>query len=35
MSDRFESHTPGLESPAAFLSPITPDDATDLPVCPM
>jgi hypothetical protein len=32
MSDRFENHTPGLESPAAFLLPVIPDDATDLPV---
>jgi hypothetical protein len=32
MSDRFENHTAGLESPAAFLLPVTPDDATDLPV---
>jgi hypothetical protein len=32
MTDRFEHHTPGLESPAAFLLAVTPDDATDLPV---
>jgi hypothetical protein len=32
MSDRFENHMPGLESPAAFLLPVTPDDAADLPV---
>lgn len=32
MSDRFEDHTPGLESPAAFLLPVTPDDAADLAV---
>lgn len=32
MSDRFENHMPGLESPAAFLMAVTPDDANDLPV---
>jgi hypothetical protein len=32
MSDRFENHTQGLESPAAYLLPVTPDDAADLAV---
>jgi hypothetical protein len=32
MADRFENHTPGLESPAAFLLPVIPDDANDLPM---
>jgi hypothetical protein len=30
MTDRFEQHTPGLESPASHLVPVTPDDTTDL-----
>jgi hypothetical protein len=30
MSDAFEHHTPGLESPASRLASVTPDDATDL-----
>lgn len=32
MLDRFENHMPGLESPAAFVTPVTPDDGTDLAV---
>lgn len=31
MSDYFENHQPGLESPPSGLTVITPDDATDLP----
>ena len=30
MSDFFENHTPGLESPPSHLLTITPDDGTDL-----
>ena len=30
MSDPFENHNPGLESPATILVPVTPDDAADL-----
>lgn len=30
MSDRFELLTPGLESPAAHLQDVTPNDSTDL-----
>jgi hypothetical protein len=30
MTDRFEQHTPGLESPDSHLAPVTPDDTTDL-----
>lgn len=32
MSDSFADHLSGLESPASKLSPVTPDDATDLPL---
>jgi hypothetical protein len=32
MTDRFEQHTPGLESPASHLMAVIPDDANDLPV---
>lgn len=32
MSDFFENHQPGLESPAAGLAVITPNDAADLAV---
>ena len=32
MSDPFNSHTPGLESPATVLVPVTPDDGADLPM---
>lgn len=31
MSDPFENHAPGLESPATTLVPVIPDDAADLP----
>lgn len=30
MSDPFENHALGLESPATLLAPATPDDANDL-----
>jgi hypothetical protein len=30
MPDLFESHTPGLESPAAHLTSVTPSDIADL-----
>lgn len=30
MSDLFQSHTPGLESPASHIVEITPDNDTDL-----
>ncbi|TCP43925.1 spike base protein, RCAP_Rcc01079 family [Rhodovulum marinum] len=30
MSDRFQSHAAGLESPGAFLAAVTPDDEADL-----
>ena len=30
MSDPFEHHTNGLESPATALAPVIPDDTTDL-----
>lgn len=30
MTDRFDNHTPGLESPASHLLAVTPSDATDL-----
>ena len=32
MTDRFENHTPGLESPASHLLAVAPNDATDLAV---
>lgn len=32
MSDPFQNHVPGLESPASGLMPVIPDDAADLPV---
>lgn len=32
MSDFFEHHVPGLESPASRLATVTPDDAADLAV---
>jgi hypothetical protein len=30
MSDDFQNHAPGLESPAERLADVTPDDGTDL-----
>jgi hypothetical protein len=32
MSDPFEHHMPGLESPATLLLEVIPDDAADLPL---
>ena len=32
MSDPFDNHTPGLESPASRVLEITPSDAADLPM---
>jgi hypothetical protein len=32
VTDRFETHTPGLESPASHVFAVVPDDATDLPM---
>ena len=31
MTDRFEDHVSGLESPATHLEAVTPDDGADLP----
>ena len=30
MSDPFGNHTPGLESPASLLEPVTPSDTVDM-----
>ncbi|WP_299733773.1 hypothetical protein [uncultured Tateyamaria sp.] len=32
MADTFQEYTPGLESPASYLTAVVPDDATDLAV---